>query len=133
MIWPYMMGGAALVVALSALAGLSLRVPLAILGAYVAGRLIDAGLPVPLSLLAFAALWVAVGGYAARQGLPISGGLLIACGLCYLWARFTGAPHVVGSLPFVVSDILAGVAMLLIGGKALVAMVGTPGLVGDSF
>ena len=125
MIWPYMMGGAALTVVLSALAGVSLRVPLAIFAAYVAARLISAGLHMPWDFLAFAALWVAVGGYAVRHGLPTSGGLLIACGLCYLWARFTGAPHAVGSLPFVVSDTLAGVAMLLIGGRAVVAMGGS--------
>ena len=125
MIWPYMMATAAGVAALSAVAGDGMRAALAVLLAYIAARLISAGLPVPWDLLAFGALWVAVGGYVLRQGLPISGGLLIACGLCYFWARVTGAPREVGSLPFVVSDILAGAAMLLMGGRHVVGIVGT--------
>jgi hypothetical protein len=124
-IWPYMMAMAASVAILSAIAGDGVRAALAVFGAYVAARLISAGLPFPWDLVAFAALWVAVGRYAVSQGHPISGGLFVACGLCYLWARLTGAPREVGSLPFVVSDVLAGVAMLLMGGRAVGALVGS--------
>lgn len=119
-----MMAGSALVATFAAVAGDGVRAALAVVAAYLAARLISAGLPLPWDLLAFGALWVSVGGYVARQGHPISGGLLVACGLCYLWARLTGAPREVGSLPFVISDILAGVAMLFMGGRAVGALVG---------
>ena len=119
-----MMAMAAGLVVLAGLHGEGLRAAIAILGAYCVARLIVHGLPLPWELLALFALWVAVGRYVARSGFSNAGGLLIACGLCYLWARLTGAPRVVGSLPFVASDVLAGVAMLMMGGRFCAAFVG---------
>lgn len=135
MIWPYLMGLSAVV---TLVAALSRQMPLtkaagAILAAYFAARILKAGVPPEFQLVAFAALWVSVGGFVLRQcGLVVPALLLVVCSLCYLWARLTAAPWVVGSVPFVISDILAVAAMLWIGGAAAHVLIRDGYLGGNS-
>jgi hypothetical protein len=74
--------------------------------------------PVEIDLLIRAFIWFAIGYVVAFfYRRVLSGGLIVASGLCYLWARLTGAEMAFLSPPFVVSDLLwlAAVLWLAIG------------------
>ena len=115
MIWP-----AWIIVNLAAIAatwGRDPRPAILSLAGLISMRFMGA-LPVEIDLLARAFVWFAIGyiiAFAYRRAL--SGGLIVASGLCYLWARLTGAEMAFLSIPFVVSDMLwlAAVAWLVIG------------------
>ena len=115
MIWP-----AWVIVNLAAIAatwGRDPRPAILSLAGLVSMRFMGA-LPVEIDLLVRAFIWLAIGyiiAFAYRRAL--SGGLIVASGLCYLWARLTGAEMAFLSPPFVVSDMLwlAAVAWLVIG------------------
>lgn len=112
MVWPFLMGSTAVVLAVA----LVLRERA---GAFVAGVMLAAYAAVqarkvifdaPHDLAISAAIWITAGGVAARHNRA-AGALLAASGLCYLWARITDAPRVFGSAPFVASDLLAVAAL----------------------
>lgn len=115
MIWP-----AWIIVNLAAIAvtwGRDPRPAILSLAGLVAMRLMGSA-PVEIDLLARAFVWFAIGyviAFVYRRA--VSGGLIVASGLCYLWARLTGAEMAFLSPPFVVSDMLwlAAVAWLVVG------------------
>jgi hypothetical protein len=72
---------------------------------------------VDFQLSAFAIIWLVAAILSAtiapkKYGIST---LLLGVSLCYLWARMVSAPWVFGSIPFVISDLLALAAMLSIG------------------
>jgi hypothetical protein len=117
-VWPFLMGLSALVLCLAMFAknAPAMKVAGVIFCAYIAGRAVKmAGDDFQLS--AFAIIWLltalaAVTINPARYGISL---LLLGVSACYLWARVASAPWVFGSMPFVVSDVLAVAAMLSIG------------------
>lgn len=118
-VWPFLLAlcGAVTLVAAFVRHGPSLAIGAGMLCAYGAGRLIK-WLDLDYQLASFAAIWIAAGFAASisrhnRAGLIAS--LLVACGLCYVWARIGGAAWRFGSLPFVLSDFFAVSAMLILG------------------
>jgi len=78
-----------------------------------------------LAFAVAAAIWIISAGAIQRQlrynptqmhrKLTGISALLTAAGLCYFWARVTGAPREFGSLPFLISDLAVIAAMLIIG------------------
>jgi len=71
-------------------------------------------IPADMQLLAFAALWVGIGGLIIRKlHSPLTGGLIVASGLCYGWARLVGVAPAIGELPFVAADFLGVVALIV--------------------
>lgn len=118
-VWPFLLAlcGAVTAVAAFVRHGPSLAIGAGMLCAYGAGRAVK-WFDLDYQLASFAAIWVAAGFVAAisrhnRAGLIAS--LLVACGLCYVWARIGGAAWQFGSLPFVLSDFFAVSAMLILG------------------
>jgi len=71
-------------------------------------------IPPNMQLLAFAALWVGIGGLIIHKlHSPLTGGLIVASGLCYGWARLVGVAPAIGELPFVAADFLGVVALIV--------------------
>ena len=72
-----------------------------------------------------AAIWLAVAVAIQRQLRYVSATIPILLGavsLCYLWARLVSAPKVIGSAPYMVADVLAILALLLIGRRSFVSL-----------
>lgn len=128
MVWPFLMGGSALLFVASALVGngWALRSSLIILAGLIAVRakkfvFMDEN----LSFVVGASIWVIAAVaiprqvvYNERQSFRASSQIslfLIASGLCSLWARLTDAPRAFGSPPYVTADLLLIAAMLVIG------------------
>ena len=118
LVWPFLMGLSALILALAIFSRNAPAVKVAgvILAAYLAGRLVKA-LGIEYQVAAFALIWLcaAIGAFVAdarRYGISL---ILLGVSLCYVWARVTVAPWVFGSPPFVLSDLLAVLAMLVLG------------------
>ena len=128
-VWPYLMGLSWLCLIVAAVARDRALTVLAasIAAAYIGGRLVKAGLPADLHLLAFAVMWLSVAICdAIQRQVDTKTALLAAVALCYLWAKRSVAPWVYGSLPFVLSDLCAAAVMLLIlkgAGRAFVGRV----------
>tara|TARA_R110000850_G_scaffold152818_1_gene276069 strand:+ start:4521 stop:5012 length:492 start_codon:yes stop_codon:yes gene_type:complete len=126
-IWPYLMALAAGLFLSSAIAKYSsaARSLLCILATYAATRGINA---------AFGTEWVADGiaaltwAYCARfvfnKGSTTASGIIAISALCYFWAAIAGAPKVVGSIPYVISDVLMVAAMVWIGANGVRANIG---------
>ena len=117
-VWPFLMGLSALILALAVFAknAPAMKVAGVILCAYIAGRVVKMA-EVDFQLSAFAIIWLVAAILSAtiapkKYGIST---LLLGVSLCYLWARIVAAPWVFGSIPFVISDILALAAMLSIG------------------
>jgi len=116
MVWPFLMGSTAALLAVS----LVLRERAAVwvagimLAAYAAVQARKLLFDAPHDLVISAAIWITAGGLVARHNRA-AGALLAASGLCYLWARVTDAPRVFGSAPFVASDLLAVAALGMVG------------------
>ncbi|QLB38242.1 hypothetical protein phiGT1_30 [Sulfitobacter phage phiGT1] len=73
--------------------------------------------------MAIAALvWAVTAMHVFRTGNPTSSSILVISALCYFWTSYTDAPRVVGSLPFVASDVLLVVAMVGIGSSGICAL-----------
>lgn len=109
MIWPLWIALAVVAVAVSD----DRRPALAILGGLLAMRLAPV-IPEPWRLVASAGLWVGIGGFIVAQfAAAVCGALVVACGLCYIWARVGGYPVAFGSAPFVASDVLGVLALLV--------------------
>lgn len=82
-------------------------------------------MPYDLRLVASAGLWVAIGGLIVTAlQKPCAGLLVVASGLCYLWAWILRAPIAFGSAPFVASDILGASALLVLGWGARDVVMG---------
>ena len=62
-----------------------------------------------------ALIWAVTAATVFRLGSTTASGIMILSVLCYFWANLTGAPRVVGSIPFVASDVLMVIAMVGIG------------------
>ncbi len=72
-----------------------------------------------------AAIWLAAAVAIQRQLRYVSATipvLLGAVSLCYLWARLVSAPKVIGSAPYMMADVLAVLALLLIGRLSFVSL-----------
>ena len=72
-----------------------------------------------------ATIWLAAAVAIQRQLRYVSATipvLLGAVSLCYLWARLTSAPKVIGSAPYFMADVLAVLALLLIGRRSFVSL-----------
>jgi hypothetical protein len=89
-------------------------VPVAIAFGLVLTRL-AAELPDGITYPAYSAIWVTVGGAAIYRDAIFPGLLLIASGLCYLWADLSGVSPVVGELPLVAADVLGLIALVAAG------------------
>lgn len=111
MIWP-----AWIAVALFAVVATWRRDPrpaLLILAGLIAMRL-SVVIPVPWRMIAEAGLWIGIGGViVARFHANLCGALVVASGLCYIWARVGGYPIAPGSPPFVASDALGFLALIV--------------------
>ena len=117
-VWPFLMGLSGLVLALAIFSRNAPAVKVAgvIFAAYLAGRLVKAS-GIEYQVATFAMIWLcaAFGAFVAdprRYGISL---ILLGVSLCYVWARVTVAPWVFGSPPFVLSDLLAVLAMLVLG------------------
>jgi hypothetical protein len=103
MVWPYIIALIAVVAALS-----KSGVAVAVLGGYAMAQILP-----DYTLLKFA-MWNIVGTFIIiHLREQLAGALVIASGLCYPIARLIGAEVYVGSLPFVLSDIAAILAVLI--------------------
>lgn len=79
--------------------------------AYVAGWLLKmSGTEYDLS--GFAVIWICAAAICLTLRDYGISAILLAVSACYVWAWAVGAPWEIGSLPFVVSDILAVAAMI---------------------
>lgn len=118
-VWPFLMGLSGVVLGMALIAGRARYsfAALAIFCAYCGARLLDAiGVPAPSTIDALIWLFAASAIFAhSRENYGIST-ILAASAMCYLWARAAGAEAAIGVLPYVLSDLLAIVAMLAIGG-----------------
>ena len=117
-VWPFLMGFSALILALAIFArnAPAAKVAGVIFAAYIAVRLVKIS-GVEYQVAAFALIWLcaAIGAFlsdARRYGISL---ILLGVSMCYVWARVTVAPWVFGSPPFVLSDLLAVLAMLVLG------------------
>jgi len=72
-------------------------------------------LPDEIVYPAYSAIWVAIGGAAIYRDAIFPGLLLIASGLCYLWADLSGVSPVIGELPLVAADVLGLIALVAAG------------------
>jgi hypothetical protein len=111
-VWPALMALAAAVTLLSAFARdtSAARAAGVILAAYVCVRL---AIPHGMSAVALVWLIAALVTFSInRYGISL---ILVAVSVCYVWARVVSAPWVFGSPPFVISDCLAALALLIIG------------------
>lgn len=132
-VWPFLIGMAGLVAVLARDRAIGLPAGV-MLGAYAAGRVArSAPLGEPAQMLAFAAIWLLAAFLILRVGTTraaVVSAVLTGASLCYLWARLTAAPWVFGSLPFVLSDILAAIALLILGAGAMNEFVGRISVLG---
>ena len=136
-VWPVLMGAAVVLLAASLLLG-------DMWSAHVAGIMVCAYLAMQFKKIAFgdadlafvasAAIWISAAVAIQRQAgenmtqnksrLNAIKVLLTLCGSCYLWARVVSAPREFGSAPYMYADILAGLAMLLLGSGLLASIHG---------
>jgi hypothetical protein len=127
MVWPFLMGLAVSMAALSYWLGNGhfVRSALIILAGLVSIRFYDA-FPISsdLLILLISATWIVAASAIPRvtatqsqfwRHILFIRSFLALNGLTGLWARVTDAPRVVGSLPYMSGDILLIAAMLLIG------------------
>lgn len=123
-IWPYIMGLCA-VLAVAAWAGRDLsasRSLCAVLVALVAIRAASYVYGDSSAYTALAALiWAVTAMHVFRSIGATASSILVLSALCYFWANYSGAPRVVGSLPFVVSDVLLVAAIVWIGSSGICA------------
>lgn len=78
-----------------------------------------AELPFEARMMAGAAIWCGIGAWLIRRAIsPLAGALLVACGLCYLWARLAYSPVAIGSAPFVASDVFGALALCVMAWEA---------------
>lgn len=116
-VWPFLMGLAAAVFA-AAVVSCDRRYVAAsgiILALYILGRVFMAALPSEVLLPAFAFMWIAGAGLVLQcrtRPLIAAAGFMASAGLCYAWAKATGAAWVFLSPPFVASDLCALAAMI---------------------
>lgn len=125
-VWPFLMGLAGLAFALALLLGLH-RVTLgAILGAYLAGRFVKATFDDGGNqIIAFAVIWMCVAGLDAISRQPDTKTVILSgVALCYFAAWLLQSPWVIGSWPFVLSDVLAVVAIFWYTGEAAIVWAG---------
>lgn len=128
MVWPFLMGGSALLLVASSVVGngWATRSSLVILAGLLAVRAKNfIFIGSDLSFVVGASIWVICAVaiprqvvYNGRQVMAPSSQislLLVAVGLCSMWARVVNAPRVFGSPPYVVADLLLVAAMLVIG------------------
>jgi hypothetical protein len=96
----------------------------AVLWAITLTRLFKAGLPTDLAFVAWAALWVAVGGFVLRRGIAageramaVAGGFCVVSGLSYGAAWLAGASAAFLAPPMMVADlaVVAALACLAMG------------------
>lgn len=98
----------------------STRALYAVLAALVALRAVSALYGDSSAYMAIAALvWAVTSIHVFRESSPVAGGILAMSALCYFWANYSEAPRVVGSMPFVVSDVLLIVAIVWIGSSGI--------------
>ena len=71
-----------------------------------------------------ALIWAIAATAVYRLGHTTPSGIVVLSALCYFWAASSNAPQVVGSIPFVVSDILMVAAMVWIGFSGIRAFIG---------
>lgn len=124
MVWPFLMGGAAVLAVTSLVLGngQSLRSASLMLSGFIVARLIM-NLPISGEYLdvLFSAMWVTV-----ALSMPLgptydmipsiaAKAAVLGCALCSLWGRLAKAEMYFGSPPYMTADILLGAAMLLIG------------------
>lgn len=126
-IWPYLMLLSAVLAAVCAFTSqqATARALLAIIGAYACVRInaaVFAGTDLyhPLGAL----IWAICAAYVFRSGFAAGGGIIAASALCYYWAKLVEADRVIGSAPYVASDILAVIAMVWIGGGGIGVFLG---------
>jgi len=123
-IWPYIMGLCA-VLAVVGWAGRDIPASRALCGvlvALLALRLTSSVYGDSSLYLAIAALvWALTATHVFRSGNTAAGGILVLSALCYFWASYTNAPRVIGSVPFVVSDVLLVTAIVWIGSSGICA------------
>jgi len=123
-IWPYIMGLCS-VLAVAAWAGRDLsasRSLCAVLVALVAIRAASYIYGDSSAYMALAALiWAVTAMHVLRSGNATASGILVLSAVCYFWANYSGAPRVVGSAPFVVSDVLLVAAIVWIGSSGICA------------
>lgn len=117
-VWPFLLGLSALVFGLAIFAknAPAMKIAGVILCAYIAGRAVKS-MGIDYTLSAFAIIWLVASLSvllidARRYGISA---LLLGVSVCYLWAKVTAAPWVFGSIPFVISDALAVLAMIALG------------------
>lgn len=121
-IWPYLWGLCAFLALVSWLTSQAgpTKALLSILAAYLAVRvssMVFGGEGIYLAIGAL--IWAATAMAVYRAGFATVSCIIAASALCYYWAAFVGAPRVVGSVPFVTSDVLMVVAMVWIGSDGL--------------
>lgn len=129
MIWPWLMGFSALVTvgALIARDTWAAKTGAIVFCAYALMQVKKMVFPDhELAFVVSAAIWVIAAGAIPRQnGANVFEirSLLALVGLCYFWGRLMGEAAALGSTPHVVSDLLAIVAMVLIGSNFVLGLV----------
>lgn len=124
MVWPFLMGGAAVLTVTSILVGSghSLRASGAMLCGFVVARIIM-NFPISGEYLdvMFSAMWVTValsmpiGPSSEMFPSVVAKVAVFGCALCSLWGRLVDADMYFGSPPYMAADTLLIVAMILIG------------------
>lgn len=117
-VWPILMALSAVLCLLSAATSQhkAARSLAAVFCAYVLIRLSHMAFPghdIALAIGAF--IWASVAAVVCRIGNSTSGGIIVLSALCYFWAKAIGSPVSIGSVPFVLSDLLMAFAMVRIG------------------
>ncbi len=124
MVWPFLMGGAAVLTVTSILVGSghSLRASSAMLCGFVVARIIM-NFPISGEYLdvMFSAIWVTValsmpiGPSSEMFPSVVAKVAVFGCALCSLWGRLVDADMYFGSPPYMAADTLLIVAMAIIG------------------
>ena len=79
-------------------------------------------------LAAGALIWAITARAVFRLGHTTPSRIILLSTLCYFWAAGSGAPRIVGSIPFVVSDLLMVAAMVWIGRHGIASLISRTGV-----
>ena len=73
--------------------------------------------------MAAALTWAYCARFVFGKGYATVSGIVASSALCYFWAAIAGSPKVVGSIPYVISDVLMVAAMVWIGANGIRANI----------
>lgn len=126
-VWPFLLGLSAIVAGMAIVAGGARWIvpACAILASYLTVRaFVAVGVPSPSTI--YAMIWLVAATAILAHNWKNYGisTMLTASALCYLWAKAAGVAAAFGVLPFVLSDLFALAAMVIIGGGVWRGFVG---------